>query len=80
MSATHMSQPEIGFHDLIHLILKRKQLLHSLLKHILAFSSQNDVLCSLYHFDQLRDGHLKLHRDRIRHVLHWSDELVVPSE
>ena len=36
--------------------------------------------CKAYNFDQLRDGDLKLHSDRIRDILHWSDELVISSE
>lgn len=33
-----------------------------------------------YNFDQLRDGDLKLHGDGVGHILHRSDELVVPPE
>ena len=33
-----------------------------------------------YDFDQLRNGDLELHSDRVGHVLHRPDELVIPAE
>ena len=38
------------------------------------------VCLSPYHFDQLGDGDLKGHHDRVGDVLHWADELVVAFE
>lgn len=33
-----------------------------------------------HHFDELRHGHLKLNYDRVRHILHGSDVLVITGE
>lgn len=33
-----------------------------------------------YHFDELWHGHLKLNYDRVGHILHWSDVLVIAGE
>lgn len=46
-----------------------------LIKHLFVI-----LILPSYHFDKLRYGHLKLDSNRIRHILYWSDELVVPSE
>lgn len=43
-------------------------------------TSQSVAAVCSHHFDQLRYGDLKLHCDRIRHIFHRSDELIVPPE
>lgn len=42
--------------------------------------SPNLISNESYHICKLGNGHLKIHCDRIRHIFHWPDELVVLGE
>lgn len=63
------------FKCIVYTHLKKKTHTHTLLK-----SLQFLCVCKAYNFDQLRDGDLELHCDRVGDVFHWSDELVISSE
>lgn len=40
----------------------------------------SSILNESYHICQLGNGHFKIHCDRIRHIFHWPDELVILRE
>lgn len=59
---------------------RTRQLYEKNVKRCLNLFNSSVCMCKAYNFDQLRNGDLKLHCDRVGDILHWSDELVISSE